>query len=1056
MTEQEEATSNDAVEELQKDELNDLIVSPVGDTAAENASEDTTGAEEHQDATPPASSPSSPASPPKEARVATYRYTREELVTIGADPALGRPPQVLEASEIYRELQESLFYDKAAAVDEDAGEIRLRPGGGRLPGADRLPAASAAKAIPTGPPGVAQPPPRDGGPSSWKDDSWRSPFKGSPSPPIRSRLVDDAPAISPPSGLPGPPGLNVCRPPMEGPPGPDWQPRDQWRRGGPQQEWRGGFEEEEPASPRRRDTRPSQANNLADLDRWGTKPPSRNEEAWRAAGGPGRTGPRAAEWAAGGRRVGPVPPAAAAAAGPPAGRGAPPPGFDAPPGLPPTKLAPKEVRPAPDALRNGKPVPAAADAKPRGLEGDWRAAKEKGEGTRDDPRRMQDGPRNDGRPEWMLGEEPSERMSKAERQRLDFEAERLRWQEERKKGGQTAHKTANAAMEEVLDDEELEQMRKEELDAEQAEAHRAQAHRESEDRSSHLARPETPPKTGSGQTAHSTPVQPPPGFSPNHLFGDADEDPMDFAANLSFLDDTEQDAQPKANVGAASRFARFFALEQSPGASAEKPPADQGPRASTAIAQSLFQEGSSAPAPASQAGAQALLQRLHSGGPQAPSLMHYAAQQQAQQPQQQLMPGQNQSFTFEQLAQAANNNAAQKVLPRGAAKTLEDIEGLRSFPAMSGNPAFAQQQQQQQQQQQLPPIGGPIPANNPGNTLLSLLQANARSTPIPQGMAQIGAAGFAGGQHGMVHKPSEALSQPALDPLLAAFSAQMGVGQAAARQNMAQGMAGGNPLVQGLGQYGRQDTAQQGTIASLLAAPGGFPQNQGANANFGNRMLPQHLLQQQQGRPGGGTPTPGGLSAAALQQGYGGLQQAQLQQAGALNLAQFNGAQQQAQPGMNEHQHHIIQLLQQQRMRDMIAAAAGGNSQAEFLQRQQQAAQLQQLQQAAQLQQQQQQHLQHLRNQQGQGVNLNQTMQLQMQLARIQQQQQLAARQQQAAALAQQQHAQQAPYNGVGNGLERFFNTAANPGMQRMPSMPNQIGQRPTLEELERQMAARR
>lgn len=44
-------------------------------------------------------------------------------------------------------------------------------------------------------------------------------------------------------------------------------------------------------------------------------------------------------------------------------------------------------------------------------------------------------------------------------------------------------------------------------------------------------------------------------------------------------------------------------------------------------------------------------------------------------------------------------------------------------------------------------------------------------------MAQIGAAGFAGGQHGMVHKPSEALSQPALDPLLAAFSAQMGVGQ---------------------------------------------------------------------------------------------------------------------------------------------------------------------------------------------------------------------------------------------------------------------------------------
>ena len=43
----------------------------------------------------------------------------------------------------------------------------------------------------------------------------------------------------------------------------------------------------------------------------------------------------------------------------------------------------------------------------------------------------------------MLGEEPTERMTKAERQRLEFEAERLRWQEERKKGGQTAQKAAN-------------------------------------------------------------------------------------------------------------------------------------------------------------------------------------------------------------------------------------------------------------------------------------------------------------------------------------------------------------------------------------------------------------------------------------------------------------------------------------------------------------------------------------------------------------------------------------------------------------------------------------
>ena len=78
--------------------------------------------------------------------------------------------------------------------------------------------------------------------------------------------MDDALAISPPSGLPGPPGLNLRRPPMEGPPGPEWQSRDQWRRGGPPQEWRGGLEEEEPASPRRqRDARPSQASTCVDF-----------------------------------------------------------------------------------------------------------------------------------------------------------------------------------------------------------------------------------------------------------------------------------------------------------------------------------------------------------------------------------------------------------------------------------------------------------------------------------------------------------------------------------------------------------------------------------------------------------------------------------------------------------------------------------------------------------------------------------------------------------------------------------------------------------------------
>ena len=46
-------------------------------------------------------------------------------------------------------------------------------------------------------------------------------------------------------------------------------------------------------------------------------------------------------------------------------------------------------------------------------------------------------------------------------------------------------------------------------------------------------------------------------------------------------------------------------------------------------------------------------------------------------------------------------------------------------------------------------------------------------------MGQQGApvANLVGGQPGLMRRPSEALSQPALDPLLAAFSAQMGVGQ---------------------------------------------------------------------------------------------------------------------------------------------------------------------------------------------------------------------------------------------------------------------------------------
>ncbi len=81
---------------------------------------------------------------------------------------------------------------------------------------------------------------------------------------------------------------------------------------------------------------------------------------------------------------------------------------------------------------------------------------------------------------------------------------------------------------------------------------------------------------------------------------------------------------------------------------------------------------------------------------------------------------------------------------------------------------------------------------------------------------------------------------------------------------------------------------------------------------------------------------------------------------------------------------------------------------------------------------------------QGQNVNQIQTMQLQVQLARLQQQQQLAAHQQQAAAAAaqqQQQQQQQQPFNAAGTGLDRFFNVAAAPGMQRMPNMPNQVRQ---------------
>ena len=84
----------------------------------------------------------------------------------------------------------------------------------------------------------------------------------------------------------------------------------------------------------------------------------------------------------------------------------------------------KELRAAgsqgPEQPRNGKAV---GDGKPRGLEGDWRAAKEKPAGDQDAP----------------------EGESQAERMRREFEEERQRLQEQRKKGGHTAQRAANVS-----------------------------------------------------------------------------------------------------------------------------------------------------------------------------------------------------------------------------------------------------------------------------------------------------------------------------------------------------------------------------------------------------------------------------------------------------------------------------------------------------------------------------------------------------------------------------------------------------------------------------------
>jgi hypothetical protein len=78
-------------------------------------------------------------------------------------------------------------------------------------------------------------------------------------------------------------------------------------------------------------------------------------------------------------------------------------------------------------------------------------------------------------------------------------------------------------------------------------------------------------------------------------------------------------------------------------------------------------------------------------------------------------------------------------LPKGAAKTLEDIEGAVARAAVAGGPVsplgggYIGMPQQHQQQlpklQQQPSAGVPGMGSTPGNALLSLLQGAARSSP---------------------------------------------------------------------------------------------------------------------------------------------------------------------------------------------------------------------------------------------------------------------------------------------------------------------------------------
>ena len=88
-------------------------------------------------------------------------------------------------------------------------------------------------------------------------------------------------------------------------------------------------------------------------------------------------------------------------------------------------------------------------------------------------------------------------------------------------------------MGDLLGDDELEEMRlRDNEDAAQTGSHVEAAPAKS------AAMPDAKPQE---HQQPSKPLQPPPGFSANHLFGDVDDDdPLDLVTNLSFLNDTEE------------------------------------------------------------------------------------------------------------------------------------------------------------------------------------------------------------------------------------------------------------------------------------------------------------------------------------------------------------------------------------------------------------------------------------------------------------------------------------------------------------------------------------